>query len=80
MVIVGSGILESDKGDPSILLQRLHNYPLQEPEIRKRWRELVGVSWLTVEQEHLGLPYPYSFCGVEVPEDISKSEVNGIYA
>ena len=80
-VIVGSGIVESDKGDPSILLQRLHNYTLQEHQAHAREGEKpVGVRWLTVDQKHLGLPYPYSFCGIEVPDQISETLVNGIYA
>ena len=80
-VIVGSGIVEPDKDDPSLLLQRLHNYSLEEhQEHAKGGEQLVGIRWLMVHQKYLGLPYPYSFCGIEVPDQISVSLVNGIHA
>ena len=43
-VNVGSGIVEPDRGDPSLLLQRLHNYSLEDHEAHARdEEELVGV-------------------------------------
>ena len=80
-VIVGSGIAEPDKNYPSLFLQRLHNYSLEEHQAHaKDGEQLVDIRWLMVHQKYLGLPYPYSFCGIEITDQISIALVNGIYA
>ena len=80
-VIVGYGVVELDRGDPSLLMKLLQKYSLEEHQVHTRDGErIISIRWLTVHEKYPGFPYPYSFCGIEVPDQISDNLVNRIYA